>query len=122
MPTANGLQRFRSLPRAPPPNNDASIVRTNLIQEDVCLLQNILAYHVASHPGSRVFGNEQSTGLKLVEVSVGNRHGGLSETENLDDLEATTVCELVVDHGELSTIVVSKEALNTGKRICRKGC
>ena len=102
------LDRLLKFPKAPAPNDDPASIKGNLPLEWKQLLVNILHFHSGDYPGSRVFGNEQSTGLKLVEVSVGNRHGGLSETEKLDDLEATTVCELVVDHGELSTIVVSK--------------
>ncbi|TBU39119.1 hypothetical protein BD309DRAFT_970375 [Dichomitus squalens] len=102
MPAAEGLRRLQSFSRAPPPNDDISIVKTNLTQDSVRLLQNILAYHVASHPGSRVFGNEQGKGLKLVEASIRNRNGVLSGDESLDDLEATTVCELVVDQSMLN--------------------
>ncbi|KAH9891959.1 hypothetical protein C8Q73DRAFT_96940 [Cubamyces lactineus] len=67
------LRRLRAFPRAPAPNDDIAAVRSNLPSDIVELQQNILAYHVAHHPGSSVFGHGQAKGLKLVEVHVRSR-------------------------------------------------
>ncbi|KAI8994105.1 hypothetical protein BD414DRAFT_521183 [Trametes punicea] len=112
MSVTDKLQRLRSFPRAPAPNDDPSAVKSNLSEEAVRLHQNILAYHVAHHPDSAVFGNNQAKGLKLVEVYVRPREEGSSlekkrqspgtEKPRAADLEAVTVCEIVVEEGMLN--------------------
>ena len=102
----NSLSRLRSLPRAPAPNADPTSVKTNLPEADVILNQNILAFHIAHHPGSAVFGNTQSGHLKLAEVYV-RRRGSAEpyppaetlQTAKPADLEGVTVCELTVTKG-----------------------
>lgn len=91
------LKRLQSFPRAPAPNNDPAAVKTNLTEDAVCLLQNILAYHVAHYPSSKVFGHEQGQGLKLVEAFVRSRGDGQDGHKAESCLEAVTVCELVVE-------------------------
>ncbi|KAI0643063.1 hypothetical protein C8Q79DRAFT_981388 [Trametes meyenii] len=128
MPLEDRLQRLRSFPRAPAPNNDASAVQTNLGTDVVELLQNILAFHVAHRPGSTTFGNDQAKGLRLVQVHVRPRErgrtrasplalpagpepsdakirqspGASAKRTNPDDFEALTVCEVVVEQGMLN--------------------
>ncbi|KAI9064661.1 hypothetical protein FKP32DRAFT_1685402 [Trametes sanguinea] len=119
MPPGDNLQRLRSFPRAPAPNSDASVVKSNLSKEEVELQQNILAYHVAHHPDSAVFGNVQAKGLQLLEVYVRPRreepreapsaslektrqHPGTDALKRPDDLEAFTLCEAVVEEGMLN--------------------
>lgn len=111
-PGTGGIERLKAFPRAPAPNDDPTSVKSNLEPGDVELLQNILAYHVAHHPDSKVFGNAQAAGLKLVEAFV--RSPGSGQTNDLgttkggsdfrgqrpDKLEAVTVCELTVEEGE----------------------
>ncbi|KAI0323661.1 hypothetical protein GY45DRAFT_1219824, partial [Cubamyces sp. BRFM 1775] len=70
MSPGDRLRRFRSFPKAPAPNDDIAAVKSNLPSDAVELQQNILAYHVAHHPGSSVFGHDQAKGLKLVELYV----------------------------------------------------
>ncbi|KAJ8469520.1 hypothetical protein ONZ51_g8933 [Trametes cubensis] len=67
------LRHLRSFPRAPAPNDNIAAVKSNLPDDLVELQQNILAYHVAHHPGSSVFGHDQAKGLKLVELYVRSR-------------------------------------------------
>ncbi|KAL7279704.1 hypothetical protein ACG7TL_006111 [Trametes sanguinea] len=119
MPAGDNLQRLRAFPRAPAPNNDASVVKSNLSKEEIELQQNILAYHVAHHPDSAIFGNSQAKGLKVLEIYVRPRREELREgssasgekTHQLpgsdslkrarpDDLEGFTVCEAVVEEGK----------------------
>ncbi|EIW59642.1 uncharacterized protein TRAVEDRAFT_46944 [Trametes versicolor FP-101664 SS1] len=125
MPSGDSLQRLRTLPRAPAPNDDAATVKSNLPHQDVELLQNILAYHVAHHPGSSVFGNSHANRLRLTEAYVRPRQevrdapqrdsdssrqapGTQKARPKGDELEAVTVCEIVVEedmlnvHGALS--------------------
>lgn len=96
MSRLSGLKRLQSFPRAPAPNDDPMVVKTNLTEDAVCLLQNILAYHAADHPGSKVFGHEQAKGLKLVEAFVRSRGRDQDGHKPQDCLEAVTVCELLV--------------------------
>ncbi|PIL35242.1 hypothetical protein GSI_03032 [Ganoderma sinense ZZ0214-1] len=100
MSRLSGLERLRSFPRAPAPNDDATAVKTNLPEDAVRLLQNILAYHVADYSGSNVFGHEQGKGLELVEAFVRTRHRDQDKAQ--DRLEAVTVCELLVEHNMLN--------------------
>ncbi|RPD56203.1 hypothetical protein L226DRAFT_509720 [Lentinus tigrinus ALCF2SS1-7] len=101
------IDRLRAFPPAPAPNDDPRTVKSNLAQQDVRLCQNVLAYHIAHHPDSRVFGHEQVGGLKLVEITVTPR-GALRQTEKEtraprpDDFEGVTVCELTVQEGMLN--------------------
>ncbi|KAI0671046.1 hypothetical protein C8Q78DRAFT_1130958 [Trametes maxima] len=97
MPLEDRLQRLRSFPRAPAPNNDASAVQSNLDTDVVELLQNILAFHVAHRPGSTTFGNDQAKGLRLVEAYIRQSPGASAKRANPDDFEALTVCEVVSD-------------------------
>ena len=105
--TPPSLARLRAFPRAPAPNNDAAAVRTNLPPADVVLCQNILAYHIGHHPGSAIFGHEQAKGFRLVELLVRDRAAPPGAPADADalraarpaDLEATTVCELLVTQG-----------------------
>ena len=107
-PVAGGLERLRSFPRAPAPNDNAKAVKSDLPEEHVVLCQNILAYHIAHHPGSKVFGNGQAMGLKLVEMAIRDRRQEPAPGENRPqkapkaDLEGMTVCELAVEEGECS--------------------
>ncbi|KAI0655498.1 hypothetical protein C8Q70DRAFT_923490 [Cubamyces menziesii] len=116
------LRHLRSFPRAPAPNDNIAAVKSNLPDDLVELQQNILAYHVAHHPGSSVFGHDQAKGLKLVELYVRSRSSEEDSvqksrqslppgTENAkpstmkvkprtDDLEALTVCEVDVQDGK----------------------
>ncbi len=93
----SGLRRLQSFPRAPAPNDDPKTVETNLSEDAVRLLQNILAYHVADYPDSKVFGHEQGRGLKLVEAFVRTRGKDRVGDKAQDHLEAVTVCELLVE-------------------------
>ncbi|OBZ70472.1 hypothetical protein A0H81_09565 [Grifola frondosa] len=76
--------------------------------EEKRLSANILAYHVAHHPGSRVFGHKETKGLKLAEmwvrtVGMGSVGVELSEAERggrRQALEGQTICEITVDEGE----------------------
>ncbi|OJT14235.1 hypothetical protein TRAPUB_9219, partial [Trametes pubescens] len=115
MPSSgDSLQRLRALPRAPAPNDDAATVKSNLPHQDVELLQNILAYHVAHRPGSSVFGNSHANRLRLTEAYVRPRQevrdapqrdssrqppGTQKARPRADELEAVTVCEIVVEEG-----------------------
>ncbi|KAI0754956.1 hypothetical protein C8Q80DRAFT_1266487 [Daedaleopsis nitida] len=111
MPRPTGIDRLRAFPRAPAPNDDATAVKSNLSEDDVKLSQNILAYHVAHSPGSKVFGSGPASGLKLDEVWVHRRNhsqsggptvGGTSDDgttsgqRRADELEGVIVCELTV--------------------------
>ncbi|KAI0768965.1 hypothetical protein BD413DRAFT_478496 [Trametes elegans] len=119
MPSRDNLQRLRSFPRAPPPNQDSSTVISNLPDHLVQLQQNILAYHIAHHPdppARSAYGSEHAKSLKLVEAYVRPREegGGATSGENAcqspgtapnispDDLLATTVCETQVEEGMLN--------------------
>lgn len=113
---SDAIARLRAFPRAPAPNDDATAVESDLSEADVVLCQNILAYHVAHRLGSKVFGNGQAKGLKMVAVHVKGRGSDAIEgspaspqSPNLgparkggvpDDLEAVTVCELTVEEGQ----------------------
>ncbi|KAI0788223.1 hypothetical protein C8Q74DRAFT_1366981 [Fomes fomentarius] len=120
---SDAIARLRAFPRAPAPNDDAAAVESNLSEADVVLCQNVLAYHVAHRLGSKVFGNGQAKGLKMVAVHVkrrGSEDDGASEFEGSpaspqspkgslsarkgvpDDLEAVTVCELMVEEEMLN--------------------
>ncbi len=101
------IDRLRAFPAAPAPNDDPSKVKSNLAEDDVRLCQNVLAYHIAHHPDSRVFGHEQASGLTMTEVTVNARgaakeKGKEGKKPRPDDFEAVTVCELTVQEGELS--------------------
>ncbi|KAI0718279.1 hypothetical protein C8T65DRAFT_737498 [Cerioporus squamosus] len=101
------IDRLRAFPGAPAPNDDPSSVESNLAADEVRLCQNVLAYHIAHHPDSRVFGHEQASGLKLTEVTVRPRgaasgKGKEGRAPRPDDFEAVTVCELTVQEGMLN--------------------
>ncbi|KAI0350333.1 hypothetical protein OH77DRAFT_1499068 [Trametes cingulata] len=118
MPVLDPLERLRSFPRAPPPNDDSALVKSNLTDEAVRMLQNILAFHVAHSAHSKVFGNTHAKSLTLVEAFVIPRgevsqpsqaekpRQSLSGTKALngkpDDLEALTVCEVTVEEEMLN--------------------
>ncbi|KAI0687233.1 hypothetical protein C8Q76DRAFT_299151 [Earliella scabrosa] len=107
-PVAGGLERLRSFPRAPAPNDNAKAVKSDLPEEHVVHCQNILAYHIAHHPGSKVFGNGQAMGLKLVEMAIRDRRQEPAPGENRPqkapkaDLEGMTICELAVEEDMLN--------------------
>lgn len=126
MPSGDSLQRLRALPRAPAPNDDAATVKSNLPHQDVELLQNILAYHVAHRPRSSVFGNSHANRLKLTEAYVRPRQevrdapqrgsdssrqtsGTQKARPKGDELEAVTVCEIVVEEGRSVPIQAARE-------------
>ncbi|KAH9849529.1 hypothetical protein C2E23DRAFT_933792 [Lenzites betulinus] len=104
MPRADRLARLRAFPRAPAPNDDSATVKSNLSDEDVQLLQNILAHHVAHRPDSTVFGHAHARNLKLTEAFVRIRRAAEKAQPSPDDLEAVTVCEIPMlnVHGTLS--------------------
>lgn len=109
------IDRLRAFPAAPAPNDDPSKVKSNLAEDDVRLCQNVLAYHIAHHPDSRVFGHEQASGLTMTEVTVNARgaakeKGKEGKKPRPDDFEAVTVCELTVQEGELSPGVLHPDA------------
>ncbi|KAI1789383.1 hypothetical protein LXA43DRAFT_974315 [Ganoderma leucocontextum] len=102
MSPLDGLKRLRSFPGAPAPNDDPTTVKTNLTEDAVRLLQNILAYHVADYPASKVFGHEQGKGLQLVEAFVRSRGSDQDGDKAQNHLEAVTVCELIVEDNMLN--------------------
>ncbi|TFK86283.1 hypothetical protein K466DRAFT_646481 [Polyporus arcularius HHB13444] len=94
---------LRAFPAAPAPNDDPSKVKSNIAEDNVRLCQNVLAYHIAHHPDSRVFGHEQASGLTMTEVTVNPRGAGKEgKNPRPDDFEAVTVCELTVQEGMLN--------------------
>lgn len=132
MPSGDSLQRLRALPRAPAPNDDAATVKSNLPHQDVELLQNILAYHVAHRPGSSVFGNSHANRLRLTEADVRPRQevrdapqpdssrqtpGTQKARPKGDELEAVTVCEIVVEEGRSVPIQAARE-----RSVHSRGC
>lgn len=113
------IERFKAFPAAPAPNDDPRTVKSNLTEEQVRLLQNVFAHHIAHHPDSRVFGHEQVRGLKLVEITVTAKNapgqkGKETQTRasRPDDFEGVTVCELTVQEGKLVD-----RAIASGRRL-----
>lgn len=93
------LARLRSFPKAPSPNDNVSAIRGNLTLEQKQLNANILAYHVAA--GSKVFGSEALSGLRMVEGNVRKRRDGLgSQADGPDQYEGEMICEIEVKEGE----------------------
>ena len=110
----SAIDRLRAFPPAPAPNDDPRAVKSNLPEEDVRLLQNVFAYHIAHHPDSRVFGHEQVSGLRLVEITATpspkaapKQAGNESRPPRPDDFEAVTVCELTVQQGQLLACAIA---------------
>jgi len=106
------LSKAKKLPAAPAPNDDPAGIKGNITLEKKQLAANIFAWHIANFPGSRVFGHQELSNLKLAEVSV--RKVGMGEQKELVGenepeevlrklpLEGQTVCELVVEEGMLN--------------------
>lgn len=93
------LARIRGFPAAQPPNDDASSIRGNVTLEQKELSARIFSYHIANHPGSKVFSNQILNGLKLVEVNVRRKKlGGDDKSQGV--LEGETICEVEVVEGE----------------------
>ncbi|EMD40337.1 hypothetical protein CERSUDRAFT_79996 [Gelatoporia subvermispora B] len=105
---------YRQLPSAPAPNDRPDDIKGNLSLEQRQHAVNILAFHVAHHPDSRVFGHDVAKGLELVEawvkpvmmgaqsdsvdVSANQQH----EQESGTALRGRTICEILVEEGMLN--------------------
>jgi len=103
----------RKLPPASAPNDHPEDIVGNLTLEHKQDAVNILAYNVADHPGSRVFGHDVAKGLVLTEAWVkpvsmgsgGDTLGALNTetaSERKDAVQGLTVCEIVVEGGMLN--------------------
>ena len=93
----DSLARLRTFSPAPAPNDHPEDIAGNVSLDEKRLNANILGYHVAHSPESRVFANDAIRGLKLVEVNVRERSqvraGGKV-------MEAETICEITVEEGD----------------------
>ena len=89
------LARLRSIPPAPAPNDNPESIKGNVSLEEKRLQANILAYHVAHNPGSKIFANEALRGLQLVEVNV--RKQSPQDASGRVELCAETICEITVE-------------------------
>ncbi|CCM05530.1 uncharacterized protein FIBRA_07756 [Fibroporia radiculosa] len=67
---SNFLSRVQTLPDAPPPNDNPASIKGNVPLEHRRHLANLMAYHIANHPGSRVFAHSELGGLKQTELYV----------------------------------------------------
>ncbi|KAH9927338.1 HotDog domain-containing protein [Fomitopsis serialis] len=100
------ISKVRRLPPAPPPNDNPASIKGNLALEKKQLSVNILAWHIANFPDSRVFGHAELKDLRLVETHVWKNNMGenvelLEETISPVDarqhsLQGQTVCEVTV--------------------------
>ncbi|KZT70298.1 hypothetical protein DAEQUDRAFT_744789 [Daedalea quercina L-15889] len=100
------LSNARRLPTAPVPNHDPASIKGSVSLEKKQLSANILAWHVANFPGSRVFGHAMAKDLRLTEVhvwrtSMGQNIGVLEDIVSPEDarqssLQGQTVCEITV--------------------------
>lgn len=102
------LDRLRKFPKAPPPNDDPARVRGNLTPDQKQLALNILAYHVAHYPGSKVFAHDTAGKLKLVEAYIRNSE---DTTDGANTVTAETVHEVTVDEGEPNIAVLANVPL-----------
>ncbi|TCD64229.1 hypothetical protein EIP91_004331 [Steccherinum ochraceum] len=94
------LDRLRKFPTAGPPNDDPASVKGNLSLDQKQLLANILAYHIAHHPGSKVFANEVAGNLKLVEAYI--RKSDVPTDGGVKTAVAETVHEVTTGEGMLN--------------------
>jgi len=101
------LSTVRRLPPALPPNDNPASIKGNLALERKQLNVNILAWHIANFPGSRVFGHAELKDLRLVETHVWKANMGENLVELLEEtifpvdarqhsLKGQTVCEVTV--------------------------
>ena len=103
------VSKAQLLPPAPFPNDDPASVKGNASTEQKRLSANVLAWHIANFPGSRVFGNREFKDMKLTEVYIWKMNAGetVGLLEDVTSREAArgmslrgqTVCELTVSEG-----------------------
>lgn len=102
----DSLTRLRTFPPAPAPNDHPEEITGNVSLDEKRLNANILAYHVAHSPESKVFANSAIQGLKLAEINVRER----SQVEAGGKvMEAETICEITVEEGENKHYVLFQE-------------
>ncbi|OCH94489.1 hypothetical protein OBBRIDRAFT_769543 [Obba rivulosa] len=107
----------RNLPPAPAPNYHPEAILGNLTLEQKQHSVNILAFNIAHHAGSRVFGHDVAKGLKLTEAWVRPLTMGVrddlidaspsapSEQLGINSKKALrghTVCEILVEEGMMN--------------------
>ena len=105
------VSKARQLPPAPSPNDNIASIKGNASTEQKQLSANVLAWHIANTPGSRVFGHNEFKDMKLTEVYIWKMSAGeiVGLLENSMSQEAArglslrgqTVCELTVTEGAL---------------------
>lgn len=111
------LAIIRSMPRAPPPNDDASAIQGNVTLEQKELSARILYYHVSNYPGSKVFANTLMGGLRIVEVNMRRRKVG-EDDKSEGILEGETIFEIEVIEGEAQNLGVVSQVLNNYAQGC----
>ena len=91
------LDRLRKFPKAPAPNHDPASIKGNLTLDQKQLLANILAFHIANHPESRVFAHDTAGKLKLVEANI--KKSDVPTDGGAETAVAETVHEVTVEEG-----------------------
>lgn len=90
------INLVRSLPHAPPPNDDPSAIRGNLSSKNKELMAKILGYK--TRLGNTAFADGAAYGVKLTDTDiVSMQTGGASNTITKT---ARIVCEVTVGDGK----------------------
>ena len=84
---------IRSLPRAPPPNDDPSAIRGNLSPKNKELMANILGYK--TRLGKSAFADGAAYEVKLTETDIVSMQGSNTSAKG-----ARIVCEVTVGDGK----------------------